>query len=138
MKAMLLIYGSEDVWSALPAQDLEREMGAYMAFTEALIAAGKFVAGAQLQPVAKAESVNVGAGVAADDRARRLDGDDGVQLLRRLVICRSAIPAVVERFAAFALEAPRRVGDRAASFSWRLEHGRTVTPISEQNKNKCL
>ena len=67
MKAMLLIYGSEAVWSALPAQELEREMGAYMAFTEALIAAGKFVAGAQLQPVAKAESVNVGAGVAVAD-----------------------------------------------------------------------
>lgn len=67
MKAMLLIYGSEAVWSALPAQDLEREIGAYTAFTEALIAAGKFVAGAQLKPVATAKSVSVGSGVGVAD-----------------------------------------------------------------------
>ena len=67
MKAMLLIYGSEAAWAALSLQDMEREMGAYMAYSEALIAAGKFVAGAELQPIATAKSVSVGSGVAVAD-----------------------------------------------------------------------
>lgn len=59
MKAMILIYNSEADWAALAPAELEREMGAYMAYTEALIAAGKFVSGSELQPTSTARAVRV-------------------------------------------------------------------------------
>lgn len=59
MKAMILIYNDERAWAALAPAEREREVGAYMAYTEALIAAGKFVGGSELQPTPTAKSVRV-------------------------------------------------------------------------------
>jgi hypothetical protein len=62
MQAMLLIYGSEKEWQTLALAELEHEMGAYMAFTQALIEAGKFVSGSELQPAPTVRSVMVRGG----------------------------------------------------------------------------
>lgn len=59
MKAMILIYTSEAAWAALAPAEMEREMGAYMAYTQALIAAGTFVDGSELAPTPTARSVKV-------------------------------------------------------------------------------
>lgn len=65
MQAMLLIYGAEKEWAALAPAELEREMGAYMAFTQSLIEAGKFVAGSELHPTPTARAVTVRNGAAS-------------------------------------------------------------------------
>ncbi len=67
MKAMILIYNDEKAWAALPPAELEREIGAYIAYTQALMAAGKFVAGSELQPTATAKSVRVAAAPTVTD-----------------------------------------------------------------------
>lgn len=61
MKAMLLIYNDEKAWAALPKAQLETEIAAYGAYAEALVTAGKFVTGSELQPSGTAKSVVVGA-----------------------------------------------------------------------------
>jgi hypothetical protein len=65
MKTMLLIHESEATWAAMAPAERDREMGAYMAFTQALIEAGKFVSGAQLQPSMNARAVTLRAGQVA-------------------------------------------------------------------------
>lgn len=60
MKAMILIYGDEHMWAKFAPAELEREMGAYAVYTEALIAAGVFVEGSELHPTTTAKSVRVG------------------------------------------------------------------------------
>lgn len=68
MKAVILIYGSDATWAAMTPAEMEREMGAYGAYTEALIAAGKFVDGSELQPASTAKSVRVtAAGASVSD-----------------------------------------------------------------------
>lgn len=65
MRYMILIYSKEAEWDALSPEQLQTEMGAYMAYTDALKAAGKFVDGDQLHPVATAKAVRVRGGKAA-------------------------------------------------------------------------
>jgi hypothetical protein len=59
MKYMILIYGSENEWAAQAPAEMERMMGAYMAYSEALSKAGKMVVGHELQPVATAKTITV-------------------------------------------------------------------------------
>ena len=68
MKAMILIYNSEAAWAALAPAEMEREMGAYMAYTQALIAAGAFVDGSELAltPTARSVKVTDGGAVVTD------------------------------------------------------------------------
>ena len=69
MKYMVLIYGSEAHWAAQSPEEMEKAMGAYFAYSEALTKAGKLVAGDELHPVATAKSVTV-----RSDGVRVVDG----------------------------------------------------------------
>lgn len=59
MQYMLLIYGEESAWAALPPEKLAEEMGAYFAYSEELQKAGKLRGGDELQPVATAKTVSL-------------------------------------------------------------------------------
>ncbi len=59
MQYMLLIYSPPGDWSSVPADEQQRIMQAYGAFTEELQASGKMVAGDALQPTDTATSVRV-------------------------------------------------------------------------------
>jgi hypothetical protein len=69
MKYMILIYTSEAEWAALTPAEMEKAMGAYFGYTEALSKAGKLVTGQELQPVATAKSITV-----RSDAAHVVDG----------------------------------------------------------------
>lgn len=59
MEYMLLIYGEEQAWNALSADEIATTMAAYGRFTEELIAAGVMRGGAELAPVTTATTVRV-------------------------------------------------------------------------------
>lgn len=59
MKAMVLIFGSEDLWQGLEPAKREEEMGAYFAYTRALREAGKLVHAHEMAPVAAARSLSL-------------------------------------------------------------------------------
>jgi hypothetical protein len=59
MQYMLLIYSPPGDWSSVPADEQQRIMQAYGAFTEELQASGKMVAGDALQPTSTATSIRV-------------------------------------------------------------------------------
>ena len=68
MQYMLLIYDDESVWQSMPEDERNTVMGEYFAYTEALKAARKYVAGDALQPVGTARSLRVrDAGVTTTD-----------------------------------------------------------------------
>lgn len=69
MKYLILIHNSEEAWAALSPAELEREMGAYVAYTQELVKAGKLSAGQQLQPTAAAKSIRV-----RDGKTHVIDG----------------------------------------------------------------
>ncbi len=69
MKYMILIYGSEAAWMAQSPAEMERAMGAYMAYSGALGSSGKMVIGEELSPVHTAKSVTV-----RDGEVRVMDG----------------------------------------------------------------
>lgn len=69
MKYMILIYSDERAWAALAPADMEKAMGAYMAYSQALAQSGKMVSGSQLARATGAKSVTVRA-----DAARVVDG----------------------------------------------------------------
>lgn len=56
---MILIHSSDAAWAALSPAELQREMGAYFAYTQALRDAGVYVRGDQLTPATTAKSVRV-------------------------------------------------------------------------------
>lgn len=62
MRYLIMIYGDEQAWAKLSPDEMTQEMGAYFAYTQALQAAGVFVAGEELQPVATAKSIRVRTG----------------------------------------------------------------------------
>lgn len=62
MKAMLLIHDAESTWAEMAPAEREREMAAYIVYTQALIDAGKFIDGSQLQPSVHARAVTVRGG----------------------------------------------------------------------------
>lgn len=59
MRYIIAIHSSEAAWDALPPEQLATEYAAYGAYTEALKAAGVYVSGEQLHPVASAKLVRV-------------------------------------------------------------------------------
>jgi hypothetical protein len=61
---MILIFSSDEAWAALTPAEMQREMGAYFAYTQALRDAGKYVRGDQLMPAHTAKSVRVREGKA--------------------------------------------------------------------------
>jgi hypothetical protein len=56
---MLLIYDAEDAWQSMPEAERGTMMQEYFAYTEALRASGKFVAGDALQPTSTAKTLQV-------------------------------------------------------------------------------
>ena len=59
MKYMLLIHDDEKAWGKVSEAERQRIYGEYGQFTQQIIEAGHFVAGAQLQPTTTATSVRV-------------------------------------------------------------------------------
>ncbi len=59
MKYMLLIYDAESVWETMSEADRGAVFAEYGKFTNEIVEAGKFVAGAPLKPIATATSVRV-------------------------------------------------------------------------------
>ncbi len=57
MRYLILIYGKESDWEAIPPEKAGEIMSAYMAYTQKLKDAGVHVAGDELQPVVSAKSV---------------------------------------------------------------------------------
>ena len=62
MQYMLLIHTNEAGFAAMPRDQAEQAMGAYMAYTEALRKAGALVSSNRLQPVATATTVRLANG----------------------------------------------------------------------------
>ena len=59
MKYLCLIYGDEKLWEAMSKAEADAEMAEYFEFTDGIRAAGQYVAGEALQPVATATTVRV-------------------------------------------------------------------------------
>lgn len=62
MRYMLLIFANEKAWASMTPEQAAQGMAAYMAYGDALRAAGKYVASDQLQPTATAKTVHVEGG----------------------------------------------------------------------------
>ena len=69
MQYLLLIYSREDVWPSMTPEQQRKGMAAYMAFSEALEAAGVLKGSHRLQPGATATTVRV-----ADGKTHVQDG----------------------------------------------------------------
>jgi hypothetical protein len=59
MQFMLLIYDNPGTWDSMSEDDRNGVMGEYMAYTQELRDAGKYVAGDALQPTSTAKSVRI-------------------------------------------------------------------------------
>jgi hypothetical protein len=59
MKYLCLIYGDEKLWETMSKAEADAEMAEYFAFTDDVRAAGQYIAGEALQPVATATTVRV-------------------------------------------------------------------------------
>ncbi|MGE3248947.1 MAG: YciI family protein [Hyphomonadaceae bacterium] len=64
MKYMILIYGAESDWAAQSPEDMAKGMEAYMAYSDALRKAGKYVSGHELNTVSTAKKIAVRNGAA--------------------------------------------------------------------------
>ena len=62
MKYMLLVYGDEGEWHALPKNENDQRMAAYRAYMEALVQAGAMVGGDRLQSSTSATTVRIAGG----------------------------------------------------------------------------
>ncbi len=62
MRYMLLIHADEKTWARMSPQDAASAMAAYIAYGDALRAAGKYVSSHQLQPTSTARCVHVEGG----------------------------------------------------------------------------
>ena len=62
MKYLLMIYSDEAVDAGKPADDVQRELGQYFAFTDETQKAGVYVAGEALHPTGTATTVRVRGG----------------------------------------------------------------------------
>jgi hypothetical protein len=62
MQYMLLIYGDESGMARSTPEQMTQTIGAYRAFTEALVAAGALVSADRLQPTANATTVRASNG----------------------------------------------------------------------------
>ena len=59
MKYMLLIYDDEKIWASMGEAERQKMFGEYMQFSKDVTASGNYKAGAPLQPVSKATSVQI-------------------------------------------------------------------------------
>jgi len=59
---MILIHGEEGAWEALSPEDMAAGMAEYMAYTEALRKAGKYVVGEELNKAVTGRTVKVRGG----------------------------------------------------------------------------
>jgi hypothetical protein len=59
MQYLLLIYDNEKEFGSMPAGTVEKIMGEYVRFTEAIKSSGHFVGSNRLQPIASATTVRV-------------------------------------------------------------------------------
>ncbi len=59
MNYMILIHSNEKEFAALPAEQMKQGMAAYLAYSEALVAAGAMVGGERLHPTAETATVSV-------------------------------------------------------------------------------
>src|ERR1700681_4491612 len=59
MQYLLLIYNDEQTWGKMTEAEHGKMMGEFMQFSQAIRANGHYQAGSQLQPTAKAKSVQV-------------------------------------------------------------------------------
>jgi hypothetical protein len=59
MKYLCLIYGDEKLWQTMSKEEADAEMAEYFAFTDGIRAAGQYVAGEALQPVATATTIRI-------------------------------------------------------------------------------
>jgi hypothetical protein len=69
MQYLLMIYAQEGGWEKMTAAEQERGMAAYMAYSEALAAAGVLKGSNRLQPAATSTTVRL-----VDGKAQVLDG----------------------------------------------------------------
>jgi hypothetical protein len=69
MQYILLIYGDERVWEAMPPAEMEKLYAEHRAYGEALDKAGAMRGGSELKPVATATSVKFSGG-----KPRTVDG----------------------------------------------------------------
>ena len=58
MQYLILIHSSEAAWEGLSPAEMERGMGAFRAYADALVAAGKNVASSQLAPAGAARNIS--------------------------------------------------------------------------------
>ena len=70
MNYIFLLYNDERKWASMTPEQSNREIGAYMLYTQALRDAGVYVGGNPLQPTSAATTVRV----AADGKTSVLDG----------------------------------------------------------------
>ena len=59
MKYLCLIYENENAWEQMPQPDMEKVLGEYFAFGEAIQKSGQYIAGNALQPTRTATTVRV-------------------------------------------------------------------------------
>ena len=59
MRYLCLIYGDESLGLKMPREEMQKMMGEYFAFTEAIKGSGHYVGGNPLQPTATASTVRV-------------------------------------------------------------------------------
>ena len=59
MQYLLLIYGNEAAWAAMPKEQAGAMYGQYRAFTEAITKSGNYLGGNPLQPTSTASTVRV-------------------------------------------------------------------------------
>lgn len=59
MRYMISIFGDEQAWAKLTPEQIGQTMAAYFAYSQELQAAGKLVAGEELQPGATAKTIRV-------------------------------------------------------------------------------
>jgi hypothetical protein len=70
MEFMFQLFHEETRWDRMTPDEAEREMGAYVAYTQALREAGVFVEGSALAPTSAATTVRIG----TDGASTVLDG----------------------------------------------------------------
>ncbi len=132
MQYLLMIYGQESLWATLSPAESEQMMGAYGAYTEALIKAGVMTGANRLQPSATATTVRL-----ADGKSQVLDGpyaDSKEQLggyylidvpdLDSAIAWAARCPAALWKFAPYGRWAEctrgrRRGGRRGAAQLWQ-------------------
>jgi hypothetical protein len=62
MQYLLLIYGNEAAWAAMPQEEMGKMYGEYFAYTEDIKKSGHYIGGNPLQPVSTATTVQVRGG----------------------------------------------------------------------------